>query len=335
MKSSAIANSNIALVKYWGRSPHHDPSLNIPLNDTVSMTQKGMNKNIHLQSHTTIDFSEAYKQDTAVLNGKNLYGLGMDRVLRVVNSLRECANTSHKFKMISRNDFPTRAGMASSASGFAALSLAAAHALNLRLTKQKLSTYARLGSGSAARSVYGGFVYWHKGSSHHTSYAEQICSPNEFEMNCIVAIIHEGQKEITSDKGHESAHTSPLNDARVKKSQQQAKTIRKAILDDDFTKVGRIAEENCKYMHVVMMTSQPPLFYWHPNTLRLIKSIPAIRNKGLEWYFTIDAGPNVVCLCRPEHVFELRKVIEKTGYAKRTIVAKPANEPFITEQHLF
>ena len=262
-------------------------------------------------------------------------GRDMERVLRVINLLREHAHVDYKFKMMSRNDFPTGAGLASSASGFAALAIAAVDALGIDFSKEEISTYARLGSGSAARSVHGGFVYWNRGDSHETSFAEQICGPDEFDICTVISIVHEGKKDVTSDAGHQLAHSSPFNEVRIRKSQEQAKDIKKAILDDDFSEVGRIAEENCKYMHAVMMTSNPPLFYWHPDTLRLIKSIQKIRKEGLECYFTVDAGPNVHCLCRREDTYELQKVLEKMEYVRRTILAKPADDSFVTKEHLF
>lgn len=334
MKASAIAHANIAFIKYWGRSLDRDPNLNIPTNDSISMTKLGIGDQL-LQTNTTIEFSDAYEEDTAILEGEVLTGRKLERVLRVVNPLRECAGINYKFKMISENDFPTQAGLASSASGFAALAIATVKALGLPLSKKEISTYARLGSGSAARSIHGGFVWWHKGDSHENSFAEQICGPNEFEMNTVIAIIHEGKKDVTSDAGHETAQTSPFNEVRINKSQRQANEIRKAILDDDFSKVGKIAEENCINMHVVMMTSAPPLFYWHPDTLRVIKSIQKIRKEELECYFTIDAGPNVHCLCRPEDIYELQKLLEKIEGVTKTILVKPADDSYFTKEHLF
>lgn len=334
MKSSAIAHSNIALIKYWGRSLDHNANLNIPSNDSVSMTKYGLTRDMRLQTHTTIDFSDAYEEDTAILEGEVLIGREMERILRVVDPLRKYANIDHKFKMMSENDFPTQAGLGSSASGFAALAIAAVNALGIDFSKEEISTYARLGSGSATRSIHGGFVYWNKGNSHETSSAEQICGPDEFNMNAVIAIIHEGTKDVTSDVGHESAYTSPFNEVRIIKSQEQAREIRKAILDDDFSKVGKMAEENCKYMHAVMMTSNPPLFYWRPDTLKLIKSVQRIREDGLECYFTIDAGPNVHCLCRPEDAYELQKVLEKIERVNRTILVEPADDSHATREHL-
>jgi len=299
------------------------------------MTKHGLPDDMHLQTHTTIDFSEAYEEDIAILEGEVLFGREMERILRVVNPLRKCATVDYKFKMMSRNDFPTQAGLASSASGFAALAIAAVNALGIDFSREEISTYARLGSGSATRSIHGGFVCWNKGNSHETSFAEQICSPDEFNMNAVIAIIHEGKKDVTSDAGHEIAHTSPFNDVRIKKSQEQAKEIRKAILNDDFSKVGKIAEENCKYMHAVMMTSDPPLFYWHPDTLKLVKLIQRIRRAGLECYFSIDAGPNVHCLCRPEDTYEIQKQLEEMEGINRTILVRPADDSSIIKEHLF
>ena len=335
VKSSAIAYSNIALIKYWGRSLDYDPNLNIPSNDSVSMTKYGLTRGIHLQTHTTIDFSDAYEEDIAILEGKVLIGRKMERILKVVDPLRKYADVDWKFKMMSKNDFPTQAGLASSASGFAALAIATVNALGVDFSKEEISTYARLGSGSATRSVHGGFVHWKKGNSHETSFAEKICGPREFSMNAVIVIIDEGKKDVTSDVGHDSAHTSPFNKVRIERSQEQVKDIIKAILDDDFSKVGKIAEESSKYMHAVMMTSDPPLFYWHPDTLRLVKSIQEMRKEGLECYFTIDAGPNVHCLCRPEDVYELQKMLEEMECVNKTILVEPADDSYVTKEHLF
>jgi diphosphomevalonate decarboxylase len=299
------------------------------------MTKYGLAHDVHLQTHTTIDFSDNYEEDTANLDGAVLTGRNMDRILRVVDPLRKYASVDAKFKMMSRNDFPTQAGLASSSSGFAALAIATVNALGIDFTKEEISKYARLGSGSAARSIHGGFVYWNKGSSHETSFAQQICGPKEFGMNAVIAIVHEGKKDVTSDVGHSLAHTSPFDAVRIRRSESQAKEIKKAILDHDFPKVGGIAEANCKYMHAVMMTSAPPLFYWTPETLRLIRSTQAMRNEGLECYFTIDAGPNVHYFCRPEEAYELQKRLEEIEGVSKTIPVKPASDSQATKEHLF
>ncbi|MFX1308208.1 MAG: diphosphomevalonate decarboxylase [Promethearchaeota archaeon] len=336
MKSSAIAHSNIALIKYWGNWNKVSPELNIPLNDSVSMTKYGLSENIHLQTHTTIEFSEDFKENEAILNEQFLKGRDMERILKVINPLKELKKIDNKFKMMSFNDFPTQAGLASSAAGFAALTIATAKALNLDLSKEELSTFARLGSGSAARSIHGGFVYWHRGTSHETSYAERICNPDDFDINAIIAIIDEERKDVTSDLGHELAETSIFNAMRVKKSQEQAEEIKIAILDDDFNKVGTIAEKNCMFMHSVMMTSEPALFYWSPLTLRVIKKVLHLRkSENLDCFFTIDAGPNVHCLCRPENTEYIKKTLEEIEGIEKTILVKPASDSYTTNKHLF
>jgi len=336
MKSSAIAHSNIALIKYWGRWKKTPPELNIPSTDSVSITKHGFSGNTHLQTHTTIEFSEDFKEDKAILNNNVLRGRDMERVLKITNPLRKLKKIDYKFKMMSFNDFPIQAGLASSAAGFAALTIASTKALNLDMTQEELSTYARLGSGSAARSIHGGFVYWHRGISHETSYAEQICKANDFDINAIIAVIDKGKKDITSDVGHESANTSIFNAIRVEKSNEQAQEIKKAILDDDFKKVGAIAEKNCIYMHAVMMTSKPALFYWNPLTLRVIKKVLQIRKSAkLDCFFTIDAGPNVHCLCRPEIIEYVQNMLENIEGIKETILVRPANDSYTTTKHLF
>jgi len=335
MKSSAIAHSNIALIKYWGRSREHDPNLNIPLNDTVSMTKYGLTDGIHLQTHTTIELSPDYDKDIVTVEGQEITGRHLERIIRVIDHLRALANIDYPFKMVSQNDFPTQAGLASSASAFAALAIAAANALGLKFSREDLSKIARLGSGSAARSIHGGFVYCHKGSSHETSFAEQICTRDCFDMNAVIAIVDMGKKEITSDEGHNLAHTSPFNHIRIQKSQQQAKKIKKLILENDFNAVGQMAEANCLYMHSVMMTSQPSLFYWQSATLNIIKTIQKLRIEGLPCYFTIDAGPNVHCLCQSKNMHELQKLIEQIDGVEKTILVRPADDAYVTKEHLF
>lgn len=335
MKASAIAHSNIALIKYWGRSSQPDPQLNIPLNDTVSMTKNGLTNGIHLQTHTTIEFSSEFDRDTVVVEGQEITGRHLERVVRMVDYLRKLAQVTERFRMVSRNDFPTQAGLASSASAFAALALAAASALRLEFTREQLSTIARLGSGSAARSIHGGFVYCHRGQSHETAYAEQICPTHYFDMNAVIAIVDVGRKNITSDEGHRLATTSPFNDVRIQISQQHAQQIRKLILENDFNAVGQLAEANCLYMHAVMMTSQPPLFYWQPTTLKIIKTIQQLREAGLPCYFTIDAGPNVHCLCQSQNMLELQRILDSIDGVQKTILVEPARDAFVTDRHLF
>ncbi len=335
MKASAISHPNIALIKYWGRQDDGGRGLNLPLNDSVSMTKEGISGGSRLQSHTTVEFSGSIEKDMMVLEGREICGRELERVRLVIDPLRKIAGVESHFSIRSVNDFPTAAGLASSAAGFSALALASSSALGLDLTREELSTWARLGSGSAVRSLHGGFVYWHKGSSHETSFAEKVCEGGSFQLNAVIVIVNEGRKGISSDIGHEHAYTSPFNEIRTELSQKEALLVRSAILDNDLRTVGSIAERNSKYMHAVMMTSDIPLFYWQGETLKVIKSVHAMRERGIEVYFTIDAGPNVHCLCRPEDAPEVQKELECQDHVLRTIVARPAKDPHTIDEHLF
>lgn len=362
MKSSSVAHPNIALIKYWGRDPNLPSHLNIPTNDSISMTKETIQSEksgIDLITHTTIEFSENYNEDSGYLKSENglipFNEIQMKRIKKVVDPLRKLADTTLNFKMVSENKFPTAAGLASSASAFAALATCANNALDLNLNKKELSTYARLGSGSAARSIHGGFVRWHKGNSHETSFAEQLCECNEFDIAAVIAVIDRGKKEVSSDIGLGTAHTSIFNPIKIKESQKQSEEIKKAIYDDDFTTVGKISEKNCLYMHSVMMTSDPPLFYWNPDTLKVIKYVVKRRNQylktykkvrngiqqkeneGIECYFTVDAGPNIHCLCRKEDLNGVQDMIHRIGIPERNIVKVRQAEygSKVVDKHLF
>ncbi|MBD3289349.1 diphosphomevalonate decarboxylase [candidate division KSB1 bacterium] len=335
VKATAIAHSNIALIKYWGRAAVADPGLNIPLNDNISFTKNSMIDDMKLQTITTIHFDEIYDRDSAEVNGEKLSGRKLERILRVIDVLRSEAKSNIKFRMKSINDFPTQAGLASSASAFAALTLATASALGLKINREQLSTVARLGSGSAARSLHDGFVYFHSASSHEQAFAEQICEPGHCDMHAVIAIVDESEKKVTSDAGHDLSAASPFNDIRIQRSAEQVMEMRQAILEHDFSAVGKIAEANCKYMHAVMMTSEPPLFYWNPETLRIIKKVMSLRQQGLETYFTIDAGPNVHCLCRPEDVETLTIELAALEGVKKLIPVRPGRGAYLADEHLF
>ena len=334
MKSTAVAHSNIAFIKYWGRE---NPNINIPPNDSISLTKEGLDGS-KLETRTTIEFSKDYKEDHAILNGKEIDKRGLERLLLVVNPLRELASVDYKFKLVSENDFPTAAGLASSASGYAAAAMAAADALGLGLSKKELSTYARLGSGSAARSIHGGIVHWHKGFDHETSYVEQISKKDDINLNAVIAVISSERKKVISDAGHETANKSIYNKARVEHTvDDDLPTILKAIKAKDFSTIGIRAQRSAMYMHAVMMTTEPePLIYWEPATLRVIKLVTELRqSKELECYFSIDAGPNVHVLCKPEDTARIKDILDKTEGVKYTIPVKPAGDAYVTDKHLF
>lgn len=324
MKVTAIASPNIALIKYWGK---YDYSLNLPLNNNISMT---LDK---LKTTTTVEFSEKYKKDSLVLNKREEENI--ERVERVLNEVRRLAGIKEKARVASDNNFPTGAGLASSSSGFSALALAASKAAGLNLNKKELSILARLGSGSACRSVYGGFVEWLAGKSSEESYAIQLAKPDYWDLRMLVSIIKEEKKEVSSTKGHALAKNNPFLETRLKILDKYLKDVRNGIKEKDFTKVGKAAEFDCISMHVTMMTSDPMLLYWTTGTVRVIHAVKRWREEGLECYFTIDAGPNVKVMCMPKDVREIEKRLREIKGVKDVIENRPGEDAKIIDQHLF
>ena len=332
MKVSAIANSNIALAKYWGK---RDKELMLPFNGSLSMTVNDM------FTHTTVDFDPKYRQDTLIINGTELrpgqedYDEYMGEFMKVV---RHITGNHTPVKIVSNNNFPTAAGLASSASGFAAVALAISKALGLPADPKSVSMLARRGSGSASRSVQGGFVEWRRGEKKDgtDSYAEQIVPPEYWpEFRMVAVITSKKEKKVKSRAGMaQTVANCPFYPKWVETAQADIDTIRKGIKDRDFTLVGSTAEHNCLKMHATMITTKPPIIYWNPTTMEVIHSIMEWRDQGLESYFTMDAGPQVKVFCLEKDVDELSKRLkELTGV--EVVVTKPGPGARLTDKHLF
>jgi diphosphomevalonate decarboxylase len=204
-------------------------------------------------------------------------------------------------RVTSQNSFPTGCGIASSASGFAALAVAASAAYGIHADAAELTRIARLGSGSAARSVPGGFVELHPGLAHEESFAEAIAPETHWPELCdLVALVSREEKPVSSAEGHRIAHTSEAFAGRLAAIPDRARRVREGILRRDLALLGEAAEEDALSMHAVMLTSKPALIYWTAGTLNVIRAVYGLRKRGIAAYFTIDAGPNV-------HVLALRK----------------------------
>ncbi len=290
LTATGIACANIAFIKYWG---NRDNSLRIPVNGSISMNLDG------LYARTTVTFNPALPADTFTLNNSLQSGAALERVSRFLSRVRALADTSWFANVISENNFPTGAGIASSAAAFAALSLAASHAAGLDLSETDLSRLARRGSGSACRSIPGGFVEWLPGNSDETSYAVSIAPPDHWALVDCVAVLQAAHKPVGSSEGHTLAFTSPLQTARVASAPLRLDACRRAILQRDFDALAAVVELDSSLMHAVMMTSNPPLFYWEPASLEIMKTLPRWRAAGVPACYTLDAGANV-------HVITLR-----------------------------
>jgi diphosphomevalonate decarboxylase len=312
--ATARAGANIAITKYWGNC---DAALCVPANDSVSLT---LDRAI---TDTTVVFSTGHRQDEVILNGQLQTGEEGKRVVGQVDLLRELAGVDWRVRVVSRNSFPAAAGLASSASGFAALTAACAYALEFDLSPREMSRLARRGSGSAARSILGGFVLLHGGGSDEEAYAEVLHSPDWWEICDVVALLSETQKDVPSSAGHGLAESSPLNAARLARVPELNERLRLALGERDFAALGEVAEEDALLMHSVMMTSRPALFYWLPETLVVIQQVYRWRAEGIPAYFTIDAGPNVHVLTLPEHVERVSTDLRASSQVRDVLVFRP------------
>jgi diphosphomevalonate decarboxylase len=284
LSATAIANPNIAFIKYWG---NRDETLHLPSNASISMNLDG------LETRTTVRFDAFLTADDLTINGKASGGSALGRVSSMLEEVRRMAGIRHFAQVESESNFPAGTGMASSASAFAALALASTKAAGLELGEADLSRLARRGSGSACRSIPGGFVEWQMGTDDSDSYAIAIAPPEYWDLTDCIAVLSSESKPISSTEGHALASTSPLQMARVADAPRRLEICRNAIQQRDFAVFADIVELDSNMMHAVMMTSHPQLFYWQAATLTVMQVIRQARAKGLPVCYTIDAGPNV------------------------------------------
>jgi diphosphomevalonate decarboxylase len=226
-------------------------------------------------------------------------------------------------EVVSQNNFPTGAGIASSAAGFAALAMAASRAAGLHLSEPELSRLARRGSGSASRSIPGGFVEWQAGEGDLDSFAFSIAPPEHWALVDLVAIVQVRQKSVGSSEGHALAGASPLQTARVQDVARRLATCRKAIQTQDFEMLAAVVEQDSNLMHAVMMTSAPPLFYWEPASVALMKMVPQWRKEGLAVCYTMDAGPNVHVICEASAAGEIHQRLAAVAGVSQILSAAP------------
>ena len=296
--ASAVASPNIALIKYWGNRDHE---LRLPSNGSISLTLGG------LETRTTVTFDETLPFDRLTVDGSQPNNSALVRVSEHLDRIRHLAGVHTPARVESRNNFPTGVGIASSASAFAALTLAGTAAADLSLNPQELSRLARLGSGSACRSIFGGYVEWYAGETHADSHAEPLAPPEHWDLIDLIAVISREHKGIGSTQGHTLADTSPLQSARVTDALRRLNICRDALLHRDFPTLASIVEQDSNLMHAVMFTSTPALIYWSPTTIEVMQAVTTWRAEGLEVCYTIDAGPNVHCLCTKQYADQVEE----------------------------
>ncbi len=296
MKATAVAPANIAFIKYWGRK---DAELRIPYHPSISMNLSDCT------TKTTVEFSSDYEKDIVS------EGFDEKRIIDHLDRIRERAGVKMFAQVTTKNSFPKSAGIASSASGFAALTVAAAAALGLTLSEKELSSFARLGSGSACRSIPDGFVKW------EDEFAYSLYPHTYWDLRDILVIVENKAKDTSSSVGHDAASTSPLFQKRLQALPARIARCEDALRTKDFKKLGEVIEEDCLDMHHVMQTQTPPLHYWTDKTQQVIDEV---KKSTLPVYFTVDAGPNVHFICEAKNEEKITSMLR--NYT--VIVNKPS-----------
>lgn len=329
LSAAACAGSNIAFVKYWGvrKEP---PDAGQPLNPSISMTLR------EAVTTTRVTFRPGGppERDALILNERPGPPEALVRVTRVLDEVRRRAGLRAPAEVVSANNFPTSTGVASSASGFAALALAAAAAAGLPCAPQDLVDLAHTGSGSACRSLYGGYVLWDASSGREAgaTSVRQIVAEDYWPLVDLVAVVSRRAKKVPSTEGHLLAWSSPFLEARLSQARTAARIVEKAILDRDFETLCRAMEAETLSMHAVMMTSQPALLYWLPETVAVMGKVRSLREQGgIPCAFTIDAGPNVHVIALPEAAPEVRRELEAVPGVEEVLFCTTGGGPRLLE----
>ncbi|MGC4122336.1 MAG: diphosphomevalonate decarboxylase [Myxococcales bacterium] len=330
MKATAVAHPNIALVKYWGK---RDERLILPHQSSLSMTLDG------LSATTTVEFSPDRAEDTAQIDTRRLDGEELARITGVLDLVRQKAGLTHKARVASKTDFPRAAGLASSAAGGAALAAAASWAAGLAPTSAELSILARRNSGSACRSVQGGFCEWARGTAEDgsDSFALQVAPETHWpELRMVVVICADQAKEVSSREAMQrTVETSPYYRSWVEAAEADLKEARAAVLAKDLAALGAVAERNAWRMHASAMAANPSIVYLRPTTLAVLETVAALRAGGVPAYFTLDAGPNPVILCLAAGAQRAAMRLGAVPGVLRTIVAGPGKGVEKVERPVF
>lgn len=325
MKATAIAPSNIAFIKYWGKK---DEKLRIPENGSISVNLSNLN------TTTTVEFSSQLIHDSVTINDMMDRKQG-ERVITHLNRIRKLTNIKLYTRVVSKNNFPASSGLASSASSFAALTLAGSSAAGLNLSEKELSILARLGSGSACRSIPDGYVEWLDGKTSETSYALSIFPPDYWDINIIVVVVSEESKDISTTEGHALTAKNHFMPIRIAMMNEKIKQIKKFIKEKKFPQFGDLVEKEALELHAIALTSNPPIIYWQPATVSIMKLVQTLRKEGLAVYFTIDAGPNICLICEKKNVKKLTGRLKNIYGIKNTIVNYPSVGARLIKRHLF
>lgn len=314
------AHTNIALIKYWGK--RHD-DLILPMTSSLSLTLDAF------YTDTAVTLRGAGEPDRFFLNGQEQSPNEVQKISAFVDRFRHTAGSHRAVTIASNNHVPTAAGLASSASAFCALGLALNDVYGLNFPYKTLSTYIRQGSGSACRSLYGGFVLWHRGNGHDSasSYSEPL-DQSDWDIRMLVVALNQDRKKISSRNGMEATlATSPYYRLWPQEVEQDLQAMIAAIAARDFNQVGALAEHNAMKMHATTLAARPPFTYFQPDSLVAIALVHQLREEGIPCYYTMDAGPNVKILCQSPHVPVIQQRLLTHFQSDQLILAKPGPGP--------
>lgn len=313
--ATAKAHTNIALVKYWGKK---DQDLIIPQTDSLSLTLD------EFYTTTKVTFDDQLSSDQVSINGNLLDGQASQKVRNFLDLVRKMSDRTAFARVESQNHVPTAAGLASSASAFAALAGAASKAAGLDLDRRDLSRLARRGSGSATRSIYGGLVEWQRGHDDATSYAKPIMEEVDFGLEMLAIMVDTSAKKISSRFGmQQSVASSPYYKVWPEVVAHDMEAIKKAITARDIDTIGEIAETNALRMHALTLSAEPGFTYFDSDTLKAMHAVRALRDNGIHCYFTMDAGPNVKVIYDRQDRQSIYNALAAEFGSDRLIVSKP------------
>jgi len=309
--ASSVACANIALAKYWGKADERE---NLPAVPSLSLTLAG------LSTRTRVELDSALRDDEVTLDGALASGRARARVVGVLEELRKLHGTRLFARVTSANDFPTASGLASSASGFAALARAGAGAFGLELEAKAVSALARRASASAARSVFGGYVALEAAAES----AERVLSGDEFPLCMVVALTASGPKSVGSTEGMlRTAATSPYYRPWVDDAPRVYRAIREAVLLRDLAALGPAVETSALRMHASMFAAEPPIVYFTSSTLAAMETVRGLRARGTLAFYTMDAGPHVKVLTAPADAEPVATALRATPGVERVVVCAP------------
>lgn len=313
--ATAKAHTNIALVKYWGKK---DQDMIIPQTDSLSLTLD------EFYTTTKVTFDDQLSSDQVSINSNLLGDQASQKVRNFLDLIRKMSGTTAFARVESQNHVPTAAGLASSASAFAALAGAASRAAGLNLDRRDLSRLARRGSGSATRSIYGGLVEWQRGHDDATSYAKPIMEEVDFGLEMLAIMVDTTAKKISSRFGmQQSVASSPYYKVWPEIVAHDMAAIKEAIAARNIDAIGEIAETNALRMHALTLSAEPGFTYFDSDTLKAMRAVRALRDNGIHCYFTMDAGPNVKVIYDRQDRQSIFKALATEFGADRLVVSKP------------